>query len=105
MAYRQVAFILIILFCLSPWGSAPLALALGIVVALTFRSPWPKLSGKPTKYLLQASVVLLGFGMDLRTVYEAGRRGLLFTIATIFGTLALGYVVGKQLNVRSKTSA
>ncbi len=29
----------------------------------------------------------------------------MFTIATIFGTLVLGYLVGKLLNVNEKTSA
>ncbi len=57
------------------------------------------------KYLLQASVVLLGFGMNIKAVYEAGKDGILFTIVTIFGTLILGYLVGKLLSVPAKTSA
>ncbi|MGB4989897.1 MAG: putative sulfate exporter family transporter [Pyrinomonadaceae bacterium] len=73
-------------------------------MALTIGSPFPSLSGKSTKYLLQASVVLLGFGMDLTAVYRAGKDGILFTIATIFGTLILGYLVGRALSVKSKTS-
>lgn len=103
--WQKAFFVLIILFCLSPYGSPPVALALGLVVAFTFGNPFPELSGRPTKYLLQASVVLLGFGMNLGAVYKAGRDGVLFTIATIFGTMALGYLVGKALNVRGKTSA
>jgi uncharacterized integral membrane protein (TIGR00698 family) len=43
--------------------------------------------------------------MNLSSVYKAGRDGILFTIVTIFGTLTLGYVVGKLLNVNAKTSA
>jgi uncharacterized integral membrane protein (TIGR00698 family) len=105
MSWQKVLFILLILFCLSPYGSPPVALGLGLVVAFTFGNPFPGLSGKPTKYLLQASVVLLGFGMNLGTVYKAGRQGVLFTIATIFGTLILGYFVGKLLSVKDKTSA
>ena len=69
-------------------------------MALTVGNPFPALSGKPTKYLLQVSVVLLGFGMNLGAIYEAGKDGILFTIATIFGTLILGYFVGKALAVR-----
>ena len=37
--------------------------------------------------LLQASVVGLGFGMNLQKVVDAGRSGILFTLATIVGTL------------------
>lgn len=104
MYWQKAVFIILILFCLGPYGSPPVALALGLVLALTVGSPFPALSGKPTKYLLQTSVVLLGFGMDLKAVYEAGKSGILFTIATIFGTLVLGYFVGRLLNVKSKIS-
>ena len=105
MSWQKILFIAACLFCLTPFGSPPIALALGIAFAFTLGSPYPQLSGKPTKYLLQASVVLLGFGMNLQAIYRAGRDGILFTIATIFGTLALGYLVGKWLSVKAKTSA
>ena len=102
--WQKAAFILLVLLCLSPYGSPPLALGLGLVFAVSIGNPFPSLSGRPTKYLLQASVVFLGFGMDLGAVYKAGKDGILFTIATIFGTLLLGYFVGKLLSVPSKTS-
>ena len=105
MTWQKAVFIILILFCLSPYGSPPAALALGFILAFTIGSPFPSLSGKPTKYLLQASVVLLGFGMDLGAVYRAGKDGILFTIVTIFGTLVLGYFAGKLLNVDQKTSS
>lgn len=105
MTWQKAVFIILVVFCLSPWGSPPVALALGLVLAFTIGSPFPSLSGKPTKYLLQASVVLLGFGMNLQAVYRAGKDGILFTIATIFGTLILGYLVGRALKVESKTSS
>ena len=102
--WRKALFILLILFLLSPYGSPPVALALGLLLAFTIGNPFPELSGKPTKYLLQASVVLLGFGMNLGAIVKAGRDGILFTIATIFGTLVLGYLAGRFLTVPNKTS-
>lgn len=93
-----------VLVCLSPWGSPPVALALGLALAFTIGNPFPKVTGKPTKLLLQASVILLGFGMNIEAVFKAGKDGILFTIATIFGTLILGYFVGKFLKVNDKTS-
>ncbi len=104
MSWQKALFIILIIFCLTPWGSPPIALALGLILALTIGSPFPQLKGKPTTYLLQMSVVLLGFGMDLGAVYRAGKDGILFTIATIFGTLILGFFVGKLLKVDPKTS-
>jgi uncharacterized integral membrane protein (TIGR00698 family) len=105
MLWRKALFIALIIFCLTPWGSPPIALALGLALALTLGSPFPEIEGKVTKYLLQASVVLLGFGMNLKAVYDAGREGILFTIATIFGTLTLGYFVGRLLKIEQRTSA
>ncbi|HUR96788.1 MAG TPA: putative sulfate exporter family transporter [Pyrinomonadaceae bacterium] len=102
---QKALFILLIIFILTPFGSPPLALALGLVVALTFGTPYPHLNGKPTRLLLQASVVLLGFGMNLKSIYEAGKDGILLTIVTIFGTLALGYLIGRLLKVRGRISA
>ena len=104
MSLVKAAFILIFLFCLTPLVSPPIALALGLVVAFTFGNPFPQLEGNATKYLLQISVVLLGFGMNLSSVYKAGKDGILFTIVTIFGTLILGYFVGRLLKVNSKAS-
>jgi uncharacterized integral membrane protein (TIGR00698 family) len=103
-SWQKLLFIGLIVACLTPAVSPPIALALGLVVAFTFGNPFPQLEGKPTKYLLQTSVVLLGFGMNLSSVYKAGKDGILFTIATIFGTLILGYFVGKLLKISSKTS-
>jgi len=103
--WRQALFILLIIFILTPYGSPPLALALGLAMALTVGNPFPNLEGKPTRMLLQSSVVLLGFGMNLKSIYEAGKDGIVLTIATIFGTLALGYLIGRLLKVRGRISA
>jgi uncharacterized integral membrane protein (TIGR00698 family) len=104
MAWQKAVFVLLIIFCLSPYGSPPVALALGLLLAFTIGNPFPVLEGKFTKYLLQASVVLLGFGMNLTAIYDAGKSGILFTIATIFGTLVLGYFLGRLLRVTDRTS-
>ena len=103
--WRKALFVLLIIFILTPYGSPPLALALGLAMALTVGNPFPDLQGKPTSMLLQFSVVLLGFGMNLNSVYQAGKDGILLTVATIFGTLAAGYLIGKMLKVRGRVSA
>ena len=105
ISLRKATFFLIILSCLTPFVSPPIALALGLFMALTIGNPYARRMGKPTKILLQSSVVLLGFGMNLTNVIKAGKDGFLFTVATIFGTLILGWLVGKLLKVNDKTSA
>lgn len=102
---KKGLFVALIIFILTPFGSPPLALALGLAMALIVGNPFPHLNGSPTKILLQTSVVLLGFGMNVKSIYEAGKDGILLTIVTIFGTLALGYLLGKLLKVRGRISA
>jgi uncharacterized integral membrane protein (TIGR00698 family) len=99
---RTAAFAALLLFCLTPWCSPPLALALGLAFALTVGSPFR--TSKATKLLLQASVVGLGFGMNLGKVVEAGRAGILFTLATIAGTLLAGWLLGRAMHVSSGTA-
>lgn len=104
MSARKIVFFLLIAACLTPLVTPPVALVLGLLVAFTFGNPYPEQTKSKTKFLLQASVILLGFGMNLEKVLEAGRSGILFTVATIFGTLALGFLIGKILNINRKTS-
>jgi uncharacterized integral membrane protein (TIGR00698 family) len=99
---RVAIFVAFLLFCLTPWCSPPIALALGLALALTLGSPFK--TAKMTKILLQASVVGLGFGMNLQKVFSAGKTGILFTLATITGTLLLGYLLGRALQVSSGTA-
>lgn len=47
--------------------------------------------------LLQYSVVGLGFGMNLGSSLASGASGMAFTIVSVFGTLLLGWVVGRRL--------
>ncbi len=101
---RQVLFLLGLLFCCSPYSSPPIALALGLALALTVGHPYKKHNSKVTKYLLQISVVGLGFGLNFGEVIKAGRTGVMFTVVSIFGTLALGYVMGKLLVVNKNIS-
>ncbi|HKB70333.1 MAG TPA: putative sulfate exporter family transporter [Thermoanaerobaculia bacterium] len=99
-----VAAAVLLLFCLTPWASPPLALGLGAALALALENPAPALSRKAARSLLQISVVLLGFSMDLPTVLRAGASGMLFAAATIGATLALGALVRRVLAVERTTS-
>lgn len=104
ITWREAVFILLAVLCLLPFIAPPFALALGILTALTIGNPFPAKISKVTKLLLQISVVGLGFGMNLGKVIEAGKDGVLFTIATIVGTLVLGFFLGKLLKVEPKVS-
>ncbi|MDB5252627.1 MAG: putative sulfate exporter family transporter [Flaviaesturariibacter sp.] len=104
MLLRQSIFVLIAIACLLRLLSPPIALLLGILMAQTLGHPFLRHNKKATTILLQASVVGLGFGMNAYAALEAGRQGILFTIASIFGTLLLGFVVSRLLRVDRKTA-
>jgi uncharacterized integral membrane protein (TIGR00698 family) len=83
-------------------ASPPIALLIGLILALTVGNPFRKVLGKATKILLQVSVVGLGFGMKLGEVIEAGRTGIVFTTISIIATLALGHALGRLLGINRR---
>lgn len=99
-----IVFLSLAAVTLSGWVSPPIALAGGLVFALTLGNPIPEASHQASKLCLQWSVVGLGFGLNLPAVWDAGRMGFGFTVATIFGTLGLGFWLGRVLRVESKTA-
>lgn len=101
---RKALFITCVAFCLTPFASPAVALLLGIVIAQFTGHPYIHLNHKATHILLQASVVGLGFGMNVHSAMLAGKEGILFTIASITGTLLFGYFMGRWLNIEKKTS-
>ncbi len=91
-------------FAVSPWSSPATALALGMVLAIAIGNPWSGTTSVVARYTLQASVVLLGFAMNLHMVLAVGARGALFAAGTIGGTLVLGWLVGRFLKIERRTS-
>jgi uncharacterized integral membrane protein (TIGR00698 family) len=97
-------FVLAVLFALTPFASPGLALAVGLALALSLGNPWPAATKRLTRPLLQASVVLLGFGTNLLAVLVAARHGLLIAAATIALTFLLGAWLRRILWIESKTA-
>lgn len=103
-AKQQVIFVLLLLSCLFPIISPPIALVLGLVVANLFGHPFLHLNHKATNILLQISVVGLGFGMNVQSAVTAGKEGFIFTVGSILITIVLGILLGKWFNIQKKTS-
>jgi uncharacterized integral membrane protein (TIGR00698 family) len=100
----SILFVIAALLAAAGLVTPPLALAAGLLLALTLGNPFPGGSARWSRRLLQASVIGLGFGLDLPAVWQAGRLGFGFTVATIFGTLAVGWLVGRMLRVEREAS-
>ena len=84
--------------------SPPIALALGLAYGCTFVHPFHVESKHLSKFLLQASVVGLGFGMNLREVITVGKSGFLYTAASITCAMLAGLLIGRLLTVGKRVS-
>jgi uncharacterized integral membrane protein (TIGR00698 family) len=84
--------------------SLPIALVGGLIYGFSFVHPFHLEAKKLSKLLLQASVVGLGFGMDLQQVMQAGRSGFIYTAGSISIALLLGWGLGRLLRVRQRIS-
>jgi uncharacterized integral membrane protein (TIGR00698 family) len=94
-----VLLILLMSACLLPMVTAPMALAAGILFGLLIKHPCPRRTNRAGKWLLQLSVVGLGFGLGIGAVLEAGRSGIVFALAGIVFTLCLGRWLGRRFGV------
>ena len=79
------------------WVTPPTALFLGLIFALCCGQAYPKLNKKMSKYLLQYSVVGLGFGMNMHAALNSGKEGMEFTIISVAGTMIIGWLIGRKL--------
>lgn len=90
---------------LSGLVTPPVALFCGLAYALLCGQAMPAFNSKMSKLLLQYSVVGLGFGMNLQESLASGSEGMLFTVASVIGTMLIGWVIGRKvLGVDARTS-
>jgi uncharacterized integral membrane protein (TIGR00698 family) len=100
----KTIFFLLMILSATGFISPPIALCAGLIFGLAFLHPMAADSRALARFLLQASVVALGFGMNLNAVLKAGRRGFIYTAVGITFALLAGTLIGKLLAVRGTTS-
>ena len=109
---QKIIYIILILLIVFPTEicgqthliTPAIALFLGLAFALTLKNPYPKFNKKASKYLLQASVVGLGFGMNATQALKSGSDGMIFTIVSVVGVMIIGIIIGYWLKINRKTS-
>ncbi len=105
-------YALVVIFFLFPFKyvlgeeivSPAIALFSGLVFAFVFPMPYPTFNKKASKYLLQASVVGLGFGMNVTRALQSGAQGMMFTIVSVIGVMCFGVLLGYWLHISRKTA-
>lgn len=98
-------FVVAVVVCAVRWVTPGVALAMGAALALIAGNPFHAGSHRAAKWLLQGSIVLLGFSMDLGVLLQAGAGGAVMAAVTIAITLGAGFVLGRWLKIRPMTMA
>jgi len=98
-ALTKMLFFAGLILSASGWVSPPIALTAGILFGLTLSHPYESQSRRFSTFLLKASVVALGFGMNLQEVLKAGRSGFVYTALGISFALVAGLALGKLVRV------
>ena len=101
---QKIIFLTAAAITLLPVVTPPVALLLGFALAQTSGNPFTTVTPRITHWLLQLSIIGMGFGMNVHSALKAGSEGFLFTITAIAGTLLTGAVLGKLLGIDKKTA-
>ena len=88
---------LVLAACFLPFISPAIALFIGLV--FSFVGLRHENIHKYTSKILQASIVLMGFGMSLSTVISSSKTGFIETIFSVTVVMTLGILLGKLLKV------
>jgi uncharacterized integral membrane protein (TIGR00698 family) len=96
----RVIFIFLLAVSSSGFVSPPAALAMGLVYGLALPHAYGKQAKIASRWLLQLSVIGLGFGMNLHQVVQAGRSGFLYTMLGISFALLVGMGLGRLFGVQ-----
>ncbi len=81
--------------------SGPVALAIGIALALAGLTAFEQPCKVWARVLMQTSIVLLGFSIPFSEVLRAGLSGLGLTLGTVLLALAAGVALGRLLRVET----
>jgi uncharacterized integral membrane protein (TIGR00698 family) len=96
---QQVLYLLLLFICCFPFMSASWALLLGLIFSLLIGTPFKENVDKWGTYLLKASVIGLGFGINVQVLLKAGRENVGMTTAFVFGILLIGIILGVFLKI------
>ena len=110
--FKKIVFIILAaLFFVVPaiWSPAKdyapgLAIFLGIIFSVFWGNPYSKYTSKMTSNLLGATIVGMGFGMNLIEVLKAGANGFLYTFIGIVLGIGFGVTLGKLLKVSTNSA-
>ncbi|MGY3569195.1 YeiH family protein [Vibrio paucivorans] len=100
---KQLPFWMAAIACLTPFVTSPTALVIGFLLASFGLVPQEFALSKVTKKLLAYSIVGLGFGIQFQQALAVTSNGIGLIIATIVGTLIIGWFAAKAIGLNKQT--
>lgn len=102
--FKKYNWLYSIIICASflPFISPAIALFIGLVLSIS--GIRHENIHKYTSKILQASIVLMGFGMSLGAVISSSKTGFIETIVSVTTVMLLGIMLGKLLKVEKNIS-
>lgn len=100
----KVVFWVLLVGCCWPVVTAPMALVAGITFGIIIGNPWSGVTSTWSRRLLQASVVGLGFGMNLPELLKTGKDAFVYTAISITFTMVAGYLLGRVFKIPQRIS-
>nr|WP_320119825.1 putative sulfate exporter family transporter [uncultured Marinifilum sp.] len=100
--YLKRLYLLIICICFLPFISPAISLFIGLL--LSFLGIKHNDIHKYTSNILQLSIVLMGFAMNLSDVLSASKSGFLETVISVSFVMTTGILLGKLLKVEKNIS-
>lgn len=98
----HLIYILAIFICLFPFISPSIALLCGLIFS-GFGLKYKKTAGY-TSLILQASVIAMGFSMNLEQVIEVSKSGFMITALSVILVMVSGISIGRILKINPKIS-
>lgn len=84
-------------------GGPVFGIFFGILIGMIFKKPvFEKGINFTSKMILQYSIILLGFEMNLFSVIRVGSQSLFIMLFTLFSAFLTAYFVGKRLKIPGK---
>lgn len=102
--YSQVLYSLLLVTCCFPFISASTALVLGLLFSITIGTPFKDIVTTWHGYLLKASVIGFGFGINIDVLLSAGKENIGITSGFVFGAMAVGLALGVFLKIDKVTA-
>ncbi|TQV87478.1 YeiH family protein [Aliikangiella coralliicola] len=100
----RIILIFLLLVVISGWINIAASLLLGMAYAVILGNPFQLKTQWASGILLKVSIVVMGFGLNIKEILETAVDGFFITVLTIIFAIVCGLLIGKLASVDKKLS-